>query len=521
TYYMVMEYVAGTDLRDLLVSRGCLAPAQAAEIMACVCDALAAAHAAGVVHRDVKPENVLIARNGKVKVADFGIAVVADADRTMPGGGIPGTLRYLSPEQAAGREASPASDIWAAGAVLAELLTGRPPQQGSGADLLRRRSVEPPVAPSAFDATLPQALDDVVVKACALDPSDRFHDASDMAGALRRVAVRSLPDAPGVDTLLDEVTGVIRLPDEGATSFARPPRRGRFGRLKLLAFVCAFALLLTGGAKAVSLLSAPARVDVPRLVGLPRGKAFDRAQEAGLTLRVVDREADLEAPPGTVLWQQPQRGTLLEGNTIEIAISAGLPKYEVVDVTGMTVAEATTRLKVHGHEVGEVSEEYSLQEDGTVIEQSPAEGELKWGAAVDLVVSKGPQPIGMPDVVGLPAEKAEKILKREGFDPVIVPVYSNTVPPGEVVSTTPPPGSTAPEGSRVDIQVSEGPQYEELEMPDVRGMTVSAATAKLEDLGLRVNVVQSCGGGGTIVLETQPLGGSTVRENQLVDVFTC
>ncbi|HEX2196679.1 MAG TPA: protein kinase, partial [Actinomycetota bacterium] len=134
TYYMVMEFVAGTDLRDLLVSRGCLAPAQAAEIMACVCDALAAAHAAGVVHRDVKPENVLIARNGRVKVADFGIAAVADADRTMPGGGIPGTLRYLSPEQAAGREASPASDVWAAGAVLSELLTGRPPQQGSGAD---------------------------------------------------------------------------------------------------------------------------------------------------------------------------------------------------------------------------------------------------------------------------------------------------------------------------------------------------------------------------------------------------
>src|SRR5918998_6066561 len=188
TYYMVMEFVAGTDLRDLLVSRGSLAPAQAAEIMACVCDALAAAHAAGVVHRDVKPENVLIDRAGRVKVADFGIAVVADADRTMPGGGIPGTLRYLSPEQATGHEASPASDIWAAGAVLSELLTGRPPQQGSGADLLRRRAVEPPVAPSTFDQTLPQALDDIVLRACALEPEDRFGDATEMAAALRRAS---------------------------------------------------------------------------------------------------------------------------------------------------------------------------------------------------------------------------------------------------------------------------------------------------------------------------------------------
>src|SRR5918992_713882 len=136
TYYMVMEYVAGTDLRDVLVTKGSLEPVQAAEVVASICDALAAAHACGLVHRDVKPENVLIARNGDVKVADFGIAIVVDADRTSPGGTVPGTLRYLAPEQAQGLAATPWSDIWAAGAVLAELVTGRPPQQGAGADFL-------------------------------------------------------------------------------------------------------------------------------------------------------------------------------------------------------------------------------------------------------------------------------------------------------------------------------------------------------------------------------------------------
>src|ERR687896_1750975 len=142
TYYMVMEYVPGTDVRDVLVGRGFVAPIQAAEIVACLCDALGAAHAGGLVHRDVKPENVLIARDGTVKVADFGIAVVVDADHTVPGGGVPGTLRYLSPEQAQGHEATWASDVWAAGAVLAELLTGQPPLQGAGADLLHRRAGE-------------------------------------------------------------------------------------------------------------------------------------------------------------------------------------------------------------------------------------------------------------------------------------------------------------------------------------------------------------------------------------------
>ena len=521
TYYMVMEFVAGTDLRDLLVSRGCLAPAQAAEIMAFVCDALAVAHTAGVVHRDVKPENVLIARAGQVKVADFGIAAVADADRTMPGGGIPGTLRYLSPEQAAGREATAASDVWAAGAVLSELLTGRPPQQGSGADLLRRRSVEPPVAPSAFDPTLPEALDDIVLTACALEPSDRFQDASEMATALRRAAVRSLPDAPPVDSLLDDVTGVIRLPDDHRTEITRGRRSRRMRRIKLIGVLLALALVALGAAKAVALLSAPARVDVPQLTGLGRGAARAEAEEAGLKLEIAGRETDLDVERGRILSQEPATGTLLEGKTITVVISAGLPKYEVPDLTGKTVDEANVQGNVHEFEIVVVSEEYSLEEPGTIVSQTPADGKLEWGAAIEVVVSRGPQSIGIPDVAGLPAEKALKTLEREGFDPVAVPVYSNDVELGIVVYTTPPGGGTAPEGSRVDVAVSQGPRWDEVTMPDVRGMTIDAATQKLESLGLRVNVVQSCGGGGTIVSETQPLGGTKVRENQLVDVFTC
>jgi beta-lactam-binding protein with PASTA domain len=520
TYYMVMEFVPGTDLRDLLVSRGSLAPAQAAEIMACVCDALAAAHAAGVVHRDVKPENVLIDRAGRVKVADFGIAVVADADRTMPGGGIPGTLRYLSPEQAAGHEASPASDVWAAGAVLSELLTGRPPQQGSGADLLRRRSAEPPLPPSTFDPTLPAALDEIVLRACALDPAERFEDASEMAQALRRAAVRSLPDAPPVDSLLDEVTGVIRL-DGQQTDFTRRRKPRRFSRLKLVGLLVVLALLGAGGAKVVSLLAAPARVDVPDLGGLSRAEARAAAAEAGLKLRFEGRETSRDVARGLILWQQPRGGTLLEGSKVTVVVSAGLPKFEVPDLTGMDVEKAEVRAAVHRFEVVEVEQVFDSSDPGTIVSQTPAEGKLEEGATIEVVVSKGPQSIAVPDVTGMKAPQAERLIEREGFDAVAVPVYSNDVPLGYVVYTTPAGGSSAPEGSRVDVAVSQGPKYDEITMPDVRGMAIDAATAKLEGMGLRVRVVQSCGGGGTIVHETQPLGGSKVRENTLVDVFTC
>lgn len=521
TYYMVMEFVAGTDLRDLLVSRGSLAPAQATEIMSHVCDALAAAHTAGVVHRDVKPENVLIARNGRVKVADFGIAAVADADRTMPGGGIPGTLRYLSPEQAAGHEATPASDVWAAGAVLSELLTGRPPQQGSGADLLRRRAIEPPVAPSELDQTLPEALDEIVLRACALDPAERFADATEMAAALRRAAVRSLPDAPPVDSLLDDVTGVIRLPDDDKREITRSKRRKRGRRIKIGAALVVLALLGFGAAKAVALLAAPARVDVPELTGLSRGDAKAEAEEAGLELRIAGRDTDLDVPKGHVLSQDPADGTLLEGKAIAVVISGGLPKYQVPDFTGMTVEEATTRANVHDYEIVVTAEEFALEDAGEIIRQTPSDGKLEWGATVEVVVSKGPESIGVPDVEGLAATKAQRLLEREGFEVVAVPVYSNTVELGIVVYTTPPAGGTAPEGSRIDMAVSQGPKYDEVTMPDVRGMTIDAATQKLQGLGLRVNVVQSCGGGGTIVSETQPLGGTKVRENDLVDIFTC
>src|SRR5918992_4526697 len=279
TYYMVMEYVPGSDLRDLLVSRGCLEPLQAAEVVASICDALAAAHACGLVHRDVKPENVLIARGGEVKVADFGIAVVADMERTIPGGLVPGTLRYLAPEQADGHPASEASDLWAAGAVLAELVTGQPPQQGGGVEFLRRRASEPPVRPSSVDPRVPPGIDDIVLRACALDPRDRFRSAAEMGNALRRVAVRSLPDAPSLHSLVDDITGVIDLRDPHPTRTERRRRKGWRRRLKIVALACAVLAVLAGGAATAAELILAEPVAVPDVVGSSR-VAARRAVEA-------------------------------------------------------------------------------------------------------------------------------------------------------------------------------------------------------------------------------------------------
>jgi eukaryotic-like serine/threonine-protein kinase len=526
THYIVMEYVPGTDLRDVLVGRGALEGAHAAEIMAAVCDALAAAHSVELVHRDVKPENVLIARSGKVKVADFGIAVVTDAERTAPGGGIPGTLRYLSPEQAAGRPATAASDIWAAGAMLSECLTGRPPLQGSGADLLRRRAEEGPVAPSSIDSRVPHDLDQIVLKACALDPEDRYATAGDMAADIRRAAQRSLPDAPPVTQLLQEVTHEVRLPEIEATGRTGTRHRARHSKHTLkkvgrvLLAIVLIAAIGFGAVQGARALLAPTIVDVPSLVRLDKDAAVARLNDVGLNYEIARRKDKFEAR-NEVLDQSHLGARLEEGSVVSLIVSSGPPKVRVPELIGLEVPEASTALRddKYGMSIGDTTKEFSLEEEGTIISYSPHRDRLAWGSVVDVVVSKGPQPIEIPNVVGMGEEKGFAKLEEAGFQPVRVASYSDDVPVGEIISTDPKTGAIASESSEVQVYVSIGPEFEEVRLPDVRGMSVDAARAELESLGLRVRVMRSCDGGS--VVETDPVSGTVVRENDIIALFVC
>jgi eukaryotic-like serine/threonine-protein kinase len=524
TYYMVMEYVAGTDLRDVLVSRGKVEPAQAAEIVASVCDALSLAHSVGLVHRDVKPENILMARNGTVKVADFGIAAIADSNITLPGA-IPGTLRYLAPEQAEGTEATKASDIWAAGAVLAELLTGIPPLHGSGAELLRRRALEEVAPPSQVDASVPKELDEVVLKACARRPETRYLDAADMGQELRSIAMRSLDDAPALASLLDQVTGEVRLPDMEPTTHSRRHMRGKRRRsqriLRALIAVVMVAVLAIGGATAAPFLFGPSMVDVPGLTGLNRAQAASEARALGLHLEVEARKRDPNTPRGEIISQKPASGEIEEGSTLLVVVSAGPPLARVPELIGLTRREARKALERKHLELGEVSDEFSMKEPGTVIEVDalPGAGKLEWGDAVDVVVSRGPEPVQVPSVVELKAAKAKQALAAAGFVPVLADAYSNQVPAGRVISTDPPAGAVADEKSEIQVYVSIGPQYEKVTMPDVRNMTLDKAKARLAALGLRVRVERSCP--GNMVVDTHPIAGTNLRENDLVALFVC
>jgi serine/threonine-protein kinase len=529
TYYMVMEYVAGTDLRDIVVGRGPLDPAHAAEVGIAICDALHAAHSTGLVHRDVKPENVLVAKDGTVKVADFGIASVIDAERTLPGGNIFGTLRYLSPEQASGSEATFASDIWGAGAILYELLTATSPQGGTGAELLRRRAVEPPEPPSSLEPGVPPELDEIVLKACSVDPVERFESASDMAEALRFVAIKLAPQSRPVRELLVDVTDEIRLPDMTPTEYiARKEskanrRRSVGGRLiRLLLVLAVLAALGAGGWAAAETWFFPQELPVPKLTGLSEREADAAADDSEFGLVFAEPQRSETVEEGNVISQNPEEGVLLEeGETIEVILSKGPPLVRPPKLEGLSLKNAKKKIKERDLVFGGATREFSLDvKAGRVIEQSVG-GKMKVekGTSIELVVSKGRQMFEVPPVSGLGERKATRILTASDFGVIPIDVFSDTVPVGKVVGTSPAANSEAPEASAVELYISIGPEFKEFKMPNVIGMEIKKARAELEKAGLIVRVTNSCE--GKKVRDTDPQPGKKVREQDEVFLFVC
>jgi serine/threonine-protein kinase len=281
------------------------------------------------------------------------------------------------------------------------------------------------------------------------------------------------------------------------------------------------ALLLLGGARGVAAFLAPQDVEVPSLVGMTKEEAATAADDVGLSTTIEERVSDVEVPAGEVISQDPTGGILKEGQPIALTISTGPVPLPVPTVVGMTLDVATVRLKTHQLVVGEVTDRFDVAPEGTIIEQDPSDGKLARGEKVDLVISRGPRSIGIPDVSGMTVAKAKDILLGAGFEVTVTDVYSDDIPAGKVVGTVPGGGTEAPEGSSIEIQRSIGREFKELIMPDVRNMTLGAARAKLLGLGLRVTVQEvssGCGDSGTVA-DTDPLPGAKVQENDRVALF--
>jgi eukaryotic-like serine/threonine-protein kinase len=532
--FLAMEHVQGRTLRDLLREAGRLNPRQALDVLEPMLAALGAAHQAGIVHRDVKPENVLLSDDGRVKVADFGLArAVANATSHTTSGILMGTVGYLSPEQVERGVADPRSDVYAAGILLFEMLTGDKPYDGETALQVAYRHVHDDVPPpSQFVPGLPAELDALVLRATSRDPDKRPADArrflTEVVAARHALSEDELgPVGPPLSALNDSEhtmivpvggtppMGVPRtVARRGDTGPVRAPRRRRRRRgpiALLIIIVLAAALAATGWYYG---LGPGSDVTTPSLLKLTSAQAQARAAEAGLSVKVVSRAFDEVVPVGAVVGTDPKPNSGIgKHGQIGLTLSKGPERHDVPLLTGKTAVVAGQILAQSHLKVGVPTQAYSDTIDaGSVIETVPPDGTpLKRDDAVALVISKGVEPVDVPDVTRKSLGDAKSTLQDAGLRGQVADrAYDDQVAQGDVISQAPKDGQAAKD-SVVALVVSKGPPL--VAVPDVVGLSIGDAIARLHSAGFRTSAF---GPGFGTVRGQNPRGGvapkgSTVR----------
>ncbi|WLW55721.1 Stk1 family PASTA domain-containing Ser/Thr kinase [Streptomyces sp. YU58] len=549
--YLAMEYIAGCTLRDVLRDRGALQPRAALDILEPVLAALGAAHRAGFVHRDMKPENVLIGDDGRVKVADFGLVRSVDTV-TSTTGAVLGTVSYLAPEQIeTPGAADPRVDVYACGVVLHEMLTGERPHDGdSPAIVLYKHLHEDVPPPSALVPGLAYELDELVASATARNPDLRPYDAVALLAQAREaraaLSTDQLDAVPPQATATahdnsDNRTSVIPrsltvprpLPvneDEPEGGYHRtsrlesppplPPRRRGGPRPRLMAIVAAVLLVLGVGA-GVWYINAGQFTEVPRLLEKTEAQARDRLESAGLDVGDVKEAYSDTFKRGTVMKSDPQPGSRIRSNdSVSLTISKGPETVRVPDVEGYRLDKARSLLKDSGLEPGMVTREFSDEvQKGSVISTTPDKGTTRRaGSAIALTVSKG-SPIDVPDVTGRTVEDARAELVEAGLKVKVSPqqVTSSEFDKGEVALQTPADGRQAAEGDTVTLTVSKGPEM--VEVPDVTGDKVDDAKAALEGAGFQVDEDRGLLGlFGDTVSKQSVAGGETAPKGSTITI---
>ena len=570
--YLVLEYVRGRTLRQLLREQGRLSVDHAVGIMDPVLAALASAHEANLVHRDVKPENILIGDDGQVKVADFGLARVLTTANPATRGLLLGTVDYISPEQALGEPVTPRSDVYSAGIMLFEMLTGRVPHSGPTDFVVVRGHIDNDVPPPSHDVPeLPRAVDALVLEATARQPQDRISDAADFRARVRHLhlhhpgspaaaeqgsagaagggslwdpgIVPGLVDRDEASVAADEALTVVgehpppmkatsvidSLPAEQAPR-AQPandePSDGNEGARRRRRWPMVLAtVLVIAAAVAVGVGAwwyAEGRfTEAPDLVGDTREAAVSAARDEPFSVEVAgegERQFSETVPEGSVVATDPEAGTrMLSDSTVTLYLSRGPERYDVPDVGGLTVDEARQALREQQLRLGPIDESYSESvPEGQVIEQDVVAGEAaRPDTEVGITVSNGPEPIEIPDVVGQQAEAATDAISNADLESQREEEYSEQVPAGTVISQDP-QGGTATRGDTVTIVVSRGP--EEFEVPSVRGSTLDEARQALEEAGLEVEVNRMLPDGPGNVLRQSPSFG-TVSRGDVVELW--
>ena len=555
--YIVMEYVEGHTVKDL-ISDGTAVPInEAIEIVSGVLSALQYSHANHLVHRDIKPGNIMLTSDGKVKVMDFGIArALTDSQATMTQtNAVVGTAQYLSPEQARGETVDARSDLYSTGVVLFELLTGRPPFKGDSAVAVAYQHVEQiPPTPSSILSDIPDSLDRVVLKSLAKNREDRYPSATAMLADLQRVAQGLDVGAPPADSWATEVlpaaglasartaatTQMTAVPSHApaaamaATSTSLPAvateesanetSKARKRRTAIIATVLLIALLLIGGSVWALTRGAaePESIAVPNVVGLTQAEAKAQIEQAGFTWELnPDKVTSDTVAEGSVASTDPAAGTQAEkGATVRVTISSGPDSVTLPDnLVGMSPDDARKAIEALGlkWELDSSKVASDTVPEGKVAQTNPSPGsKVKAGQTIRAYLSSGSDQVDVPDLSGMTQDQARSTLKGVGLELGNVTSVDSEKEKDRIVEQDPATGTKVKKGTTVGVSISSG-KPAQVEIPTVVGMGRDDAEAQLKALGLTVTVEEVAGNQPAgQVLSVEPGEGSKVDKNSTV-----
>ena len=505
TYYIVMEYLRGTDLKSGIRSHGALDPRKVAQIGSEIASALSVAHKHEIIHRDIKPQNIMVLPDGNIKVMDFGIARAKNSHLTQDNN-VLGTAHYVSPEQTRGQELGPTTDIYSLGVVMYECATGQVPFDGDDAITVAMKQVnEQPVPPSQINPNVDQTLERIILKCMEKDPANRYQTAAELRQALndylagRTVEVaeptRVISSNEGAGVV--EATQTMATPVTGATTtqsgYGTNDSSGGTGKKKskgkIIAIVVAIIAILLIVLFALGVFGGSNTVTVPDVLGMEQEEAVSTIKDAGLKVGDIETSYSDDVEEGCVMEQTPDADKEVEeGSEVDLVISKGeapAETVEMIDLTGMTESEAENALVALGL-VPSSSEESNDAEEGTVFWQSVEEGEeVEVNTTIKFKVSTGPETASVPGVLGMSESEASNALSDAGFEvSVETGGYSDYYSAGTVMAQS--VTGTAEVGTTVTITISQGPEPDPTAtVPSVTGMSESAAQKALANAGFK------------------------------------
>ena len=514
--FLVMELVEGSTLRDFLNENGPLSVEQTIQFITPVLSALAAAHLIGIIHRDVKPENILISKDGRIKVADFGLARNMTMAQTMTAESsvVLGSVSYLSPEQVQRGIADARSDVYAIGIVLFEMLLGKKPYDGETPIQIAYRHVNDRIPNvKEFKSDVPEMIADLIFQATAPNPDQRPKDAEQLLSKVRDIQAKLDPKRRQMSLELDlppllpkiskrskvsigsafgglkekttqlistKPINVAKAEDSVRTKKRKVSRRVKRNRVIAL-------LILLGVIFGGYQLLGVGRISVPSLVGMSQNEAKEALSNIGLLSEVVEEVFSEDIAQGKVISSSPGGGGRISpAGTVGLVLSKGQERIEIPVITNLTPDVATQKISALGLTIGDINEVFDMKvESGFVIGTDPKSGEkVKRNSVVNIVVSKGVEKIALISYVGKGGDEALSELTNSGFDVKVVYKFSDKVFKGQVVSQSPEISDAIGLGSKIELVLSKGPEF--VFVPNVLGKNKNDASLDLENLGLKV-----------------------------------